>query len=219
MKDISIGELLRDYINKLIDEGYDFSYASKKREALYKFCELHKDRGFKPEKIRTYFRKMLTKCLKEKGIDPRYTGAGKRGSRLVYTAQGECIPEPIPTTNLVKKPFLESNQEQSEQTQDQQSTYTIRIKTIAAFLAALYLTLKLKWGFLEDLTDDEKVTLAEMWQPAFQKYTSEKFALLVFPTIATMGLLAPKLYKARKLKKEKETEEAEKRKEDTTKDD
>lgn len=214
MKDISIGDLLRDYIDKLLDDDYDFSYASKRREAMHTFCELHKDKGFKPEIIRTYFRKILTKCLREKGQDPRPTGAGKKGLRFVPDMQAYIQPEPQPEAYSPEK--VPEEQEQKPLAL-KPIIENISNESIGAFFAGLFFFLKIWYTELEGLTEQEKESLAEMWKPAFQKYLSEKFALIVVPTIATIGMFAPKLYKARKLKKEKETHGPEKRKEDNDK--
>lgn len=216
--EFSTGELLKDYIDKLIEDDYDFSHASKRREAMHAFCELNKDKGFKPEKIRTYFRKILTKCLTEKDIDPRPTGVGKRELRAVPAPSGivpKITPEPVPSSTTTEQPKTlapPEDQQQEQAGEEKQVTYEITKQHVAAFCVALYLVLKIKWSLLEDLTTDEKNTLAEMWLPCFQRYMGEKMKLVILPTIGTIGIIAPKIHDARKLKKEKEVQEQEKKK-------
>ena len=48
-----------------------------------------------------------------------------------------------------------------------------------------------------------------MWLPAFNRYLTEKWAIIAVPFIATVGIFLPKIIKARRLKKAEEKEEKE----------
>jgi len=68
---------------------------------------------------------------------------------------------------------------------------------------------RLAYPDLELLTEEEKDALGKMWLPAFNRYLTEKWAIIGIPFLATVGIFLPKIIAARKIKKEKETEKKE----------
>ena len=68
----------------------------------------------------------------------------------------------------------------------------------------------LKIGFpdLEDLTENEKKSLGELWHGAFNLYISnEKMAVIGIPLISTLGMFLPKIIASRKKTKIRKSKE------------
>jgi len=207
---------IRDFITNLFDDKYNFSDKKLRSLALTNYCKKYK---LDKKKVASAFYPQLSVILEEKGIMPQSYGLKKTkppspNSDII----GKIQPEPVPDDKKpAGQPQLKTDGTGQGQGMPppQGETYIITTQHVGAFFAALYLVLKLKWRALEDLTAEEKQALAEMWLPAFQRYMSEKMKLIVLPIIGTIGLLAPKIHRARAIdekefaKKENEKKVAE----------
>ncbi len=221
MAESTQAQKLRDFIKPLVDSGSDIGNPKVRTEQLKIFCEQNKLK-FDPKalkKIRGQFNRELEKVLKDKGIPAQTLGLKK--TKLAHVNRDMVInvrPEPVPVSGKAPigappptTPPAATPPPQVDERGNVISYYTLTVKHVSAFFAALYLVIKVKWEFLEDLTPEEKETLAEMWLPAFQKYLGENWKLIILPFVGTIGLLSPKIAKARKLQKTKgETKEKEK---------
>ncbi len=65
---------------------------------------------------------------------------------------------------------------------------------------------------MESLDDDEKENLAELWIPFCQKYLQSDYAIIIVPLMASSAILAPKIRKAREVKKKRQEKEEQKQK-------
>lgn len=110
-------------------------------------------------------------------------------------------------------PQLDSSGKQeidSELEHFEQASHLIPVESVSIFWDGVWQLMKLKWSMIAPLTPQERDSLGKMWQPFFEKYTSEKFIILGIPTIMTFGIFAGKIREGMRLKKERKLREEKK---------
>jgi len=173
------------------------------------FKEICKKSGWNFEKTRTTIQKALRIVVKERKLNPPDYGIGKKIPRFNTDLDAQITPEPQPgaadstpkaqtTTVTTEVPVTPSLQIQN-----------FDEKGVAASFNAIFLMFRLAYPDLELLTEEEKNSLGKIWLPAFNRYLTEKWAIIGVPFIATVGIFLPKIIKARRLKKAEEKEEKE----------
>jgi len=214
---VSQNTQIAEFLSELFKQNYNFSSQKSRSDALTNYCKKYKI--IDKKKVRSAFYPALNKMLEESGIPPQTFGLKKTKPLSVNSDLIPHIhPEPVPDTTKPKgnAGMISNTGQASEITQPRLSPdgrlltdemYVITTRHVGAFFAALYLVLKLKWKFLEDLSEEDKTALAEMWLPAFQRYLSDKMKLIVLPVIGTIGLMAPKIQKAKQLAKKEKPDE------------
>lgn len=184
--------------------------------------------GLDNEKGKNLYSVIYKRFLKKKKIyNDDYTNTRFRrdlkDSEFGYvkiTAKPSGITEPIKTpVEKIKEeikyehPRLASDQKQeldSDLEHFEGSVYLIPEESISIFWDGVWQLMKLKWSMIEEFTQEERKSLGKMWQPFFEKYTSEKFILLGIPTIMTFGILGKHIREARKIRKENKLKEEKK---------
>lgn len=218
MVETTKSDFLREWINKALDEKYDFSTISNRRKNLDSFVETYKSK-FKDldrAKVKSLYNKLLKECLKKKGVDPRAYGLEKKIPKFHQpssTMDANITPKPQDVAQKKPDETAQAPNMKGAVTADGKPTITSQIitqaeaptvfepKDVSACFAGVWMGIKHLVPELEDLTDKEKETLGNLWVRAFNKYLSDKWLIIVIPCITTLGLLAPKISKARKLKK------------------
>jgi len=94
----------------------------------------------------------------------------------------------------------------------EQASHLIPVESISIFWDGVWQLMKLKWSMIERFTQQERESLGMMWQPFFEKHTSEKFVLLGIPLIMTFGIFAGKIREGIRLKRERKLREEKKEK-------
>jgi len=191
---------LKNWIEKQVKSNYDYSLATNRRLDIENFIKNHNpkyENNLKLESVRASHSPILNKVLTAQGINPESLGKRKNkktGLKFNSDMNAQITPSPqAGATDTTKPP-----------TQTQQGLQVIQPEifskeSVSASFSALFLTMKLAFPDLEDLTPDEKISLGELWHGAFNLYISnEKMAVIGIPLIATLGMFIPKIIASRK---------------------
>jgi len=202
--------MIRNHIHNQFDNGYDYTIKSNiinDKSAIVESFRLDKKKG---EDLYVH---QFHKVVKQRRLDVRKfisTRIRLPKSDLKATIKPEpqhfyFEPEPDPVEQIKQK----ITQEQPEIQQLQQKIQVelknehLTPKSIEGVVGTIWSVLKIKWP-LEQLTKEEKDSLSKMWLPSFKKYLSENWAYIGIPFLSTLGIFAPKIITARRLKREKE---------------
>jgi len=207
----SLRELVLDYTQNLFERGYDFTIKYNRKKARQGFIDAYK---LDPKKgadtwnhvFPVFLRK--NKLKKEEYLETRFRRPLFSDLKATITAkpQGPIVEKhPVEIINEELKQKESEIQPQTEQIQVKNEH--IEAEAIESALGGLWALIKLKYPELDQLTKEEKESLARMWLPAFRKYLNEYWTYLGMPLLATIGILANKIKKARDKKKEKDTKE------------
>lgn len=211
---------LKIHIRKKVEGKYNYTLKQNKKRDIDEFCKIH---NLDPKKVRYAHRLMLKQVLEEYGIDPISVGYGKN-KRLAHwkkfnqkfnppeiekpTIQTEAsgqnlILENPPTTEEQKQEY----EEIETKVEEIKKVYVFTEETLKQFWVGIWFIFKLKWKYLDGLTEQEKADLSKMWRPFFQKYIPESVVLILVPSIITIGIFGKKIIQAREIRKEKQLEE------------
>jgi len=202
----ALAPLLREHIANQIKNKFDYTTATQRKMDIQNFIELNKDKLDKDvtiAKIRSSHDPLLKKLLKES--DPNFdlstiqrTHAGKNKMKFNSDMnKGNIDPKPQKGKND-ESPQTQTPQ-QINQPMPEVAIQAYSVEAVSATFSALFLTLKTAFPQMDDLTEDEKKALGEMWQPAFNLYLqNEKLAVIGIPILSTLGLFVPKILDARK---------------------
>ena len=215
MTEKSISELIREHIHNQFDNDYDYTIKSNiinDKSAIIESFRLDKKKG---EDLYVH---QFHKVVKQRRLDIKKfisTRIRLPKSDLKATIKPapqhfNFEPELDPVEQIKQKITLE--QPQIQQIQQLQQKIQVELKnehltpkSIEGVLETVWYVLKIKWP-LDQLTTEEKDSLSRMWLPPFKKYLSENWAYIGIPFLSTLGIFAPKIITARRLKKEKELE-------------
>jgi len=203
-------ELLEQEIQLAVSRGFDFSLKTNRAKFLEDFClKKYPKRKMSPKKIRPTFNRLLDKKLPHDQIKrttrkPRFNTelAAKITEKSSGIKDQELKPQgETPKVALDKdgKPIIATPAQKYEH---------FDAEGVGATFQAFLMTLRTVWPELEGLTKEEKESIGRMWLPAFQRYLSEKMAYIVFPALATIGIILPKVQQARVKKKLRQQAEA-----------
>ncbi len=212
MTEKSISELIREHIHNQFDNDYDYTIKSNinnDKSAIVESLRLDKKKG---EDLYVH---QFHKVVKQRRLDIKKfisTRIRLPKSDLKATIKPEpqhfyIEPEPDPVAQIKQKITLEQPeiQQLQQKIQAELKNEHLTPKSIEGVVETMWSALKIKWP-LDQLTTEEKDSLSKMWLPSFKKYLSENWAYIGIPFLSTLGIFGPKIAKARKLKKEKETE-------------
>jgi len=143
----------------------------------------------------------LNKTLKANGIDPESLGRRKNkktGLKFNSDMNPKITPNPQAGETDTTKPQAQP-QGVNPQGVILQTPEIFSKESVSASFSGLFLTLKIAFPDLEDLTESEKKSLGELWHGAFNLYISnEKMAVIGIPLISTLGMFIPKILASRK---------------------
>ena len=228
--------MLAEWLIQKLDAKLDLTSIDARKKDFKEFCEANP----KGEFSKSLYMDVLKREIKKKGFDPRSYGltSGKIPS---FTSSGKDMrasvtPKPVADAPKVDSrsaftPIPSQAQTQGdypriikteggatqEELKTEASEYRIAYTAtnVGVTIKAFYSTLKLKWEFLEDLTEEEKNTLGELWLPAFDKWLQGEYSMIIIPLLATLGLLSPKIKKAQRESKLHTIEKVPDRKKET----
>jgi len=206
---------LKNWIETKVKSNYDYSLATNRRLDIETFIETHNkkyDNKLKLDSVRASHFPILNKVLKAQGIDPESLGRRKnRKTGLKYQGDmnSQITPSPQAGETDTTKPKIDPKNPQGLQGQGIIPPVEIFSReSVSASFAGLFLTLKVAFPDLEDLTDEEKKSLGELWHSAFNLYISnEKMAVIGIPLISTLGMFIPKILASRKKTKIRKSKE------------
>lgn len=205
--DTSLSELLRDYVKELLVAKTDLSTTEKRSQAVTIFLEKYSDRKFKRASARTSFERILLTEGKKEGKSSEDFGKQTKAKqtpkfRMTPDMESEISGSNQSLEHLKKVPSGQPVLKEGE-TKTEVSSIVFEPEDVSAAIAAFWLMIKIMYPELELLTDQEKASLGRLWLPAFQKYLSENWKVIIIPLLSTMGIMFPKIKKARDKKKDK----------------
>jgi hypothetical protein len=199
-----LAPLLREHIQKNIDSKYDYTTATARKMDIQNFMEINKDvleKDITLNKVRSSHDPILKQLWKKSGNAEVLERQHKGKNKLKFNGdmnRGNIDPKPQKGKND-ESPDTKPTPQGLEQPIPQVAIQAYSVEAVSATFSALFLTLKTAFPQMEDLTDDEKKALGEMWQPAFNLYLqNEKLAVIGIPILSTLGLFVPKVLDARK---------------------
>ncbi|KAG2478604.1 MAG: hypothetical protein NPMRTH1_400013 [Nitrosopumilales archaeon] len=222
----SQNDKLRNHIRTKVEQKFDYTLPQNRKQDLKDFCNKNK---LNPSKVRYAYRLMLKDVLEEYGINPISVGYGMNKSRDHWKKLNKKLNQPEikkPTIQteasgqqliLENPPITEDQKQEYEEIETKveeiKKVYVFTEETLKQFWLGIWTLLQIKWKLMEDLSDEETKTLAKLWRPFFQKYTSEKFVLLGIPCIVTIGIFGKHILQA--LHERKKIENKEEKNSDT----
>lgn len=209
-----VADLLKREIDISVANGLDLTESDNRTIFLKQFMEKYPDRKYTLKSIRPtanrYFEQKLGKGNLQKKLGSK---PPKFNTKLANEISSHTTEKP---SGITQEPKQGSTQKQTVFDKDgkpiQQTDQTSTVppikydhwtkKGIGALFQAFMLPTKAVWPEMPSLSDEEKENLGEVWLPAFQRYGDEKLQFLVFPALATMGVMIPHFAQGRKLHKE-----------------
>ena len=214
--EVSQADLLRSHIEKRIDENYDYSKPSMKKNDIKEFVNAHPELNKTEEKIRKHYSEILKQVAGQKGKTPEELGIKRPRITSTMAQQDSDMDVSIearPQSEiLVGAPPVVAQSPTEEQPEvpvlNSVKKGNHDEKAVVAALTAFYLILKTGFAPLAELlTDDEKDSLGKLGKPVFDRFFGENEDMVIC-FLGIGGVFVPKLSKGRKLKKErKELEE------------
>lgn len=234
-------DLLREWIDvKLDGDSKFYSIPANVRQDKIDFVKAYPELKTNENKIKPAHNRIVTERLKAKGINPKDGKITRKKIPKFQSSDSDMDSTIDPqrqggdrqlTNQQVdgKQEYnkfrpLGSNEQNSQNASSQPPNNFVSNfdeQGVSASLNAFYLFLKWQYPSLELLTPQEKESLGKMWLPAFQQYLTEKWAMIGIPLFATLGMVMPKVAKARAEKKieDAKKEKPDKKKKDSKKDD
>jgi len=145
---------------------------------------LRKNKLKKENFLKTRFRRKISSEFKKAKIKAEPQGPRLESEKTPIETINEKIAQEHPQIAKTHQQEIDSDLEDA-----QQLSHHVSEKSIGYFWDGIIVLLRIKWKYIERLTDDERAVLGQMWRPFFTKYTSEKFLLLGIPAICTIGLV------------------------------
>ena len=195
---------LKNWIESKVKSNYDYSLATNRRLDIENFISKHNtkyENKLVLENVRASHSPILNKVLEAQGINPESLGKRKNkktGLKFNSDMNAKITPSPQAGATDSTKPKIQGQVDQQGQPIIQPVEIFSR-ESVSASFSGLFLTLKVAFPDLEDLTDEEKKSLGELWHSAFNLYISnEKMAVIGIPLISTLGMFIPKILASRK---------------------
>jgi len=193
---------LKNWIEQQIKSNFDYSLATNRRLDIENFIKANNskyDNKLKLDSVRASHFPILNKTLTAHGIDPESLGRRKNkktGLKYQGDMNTKITPNPQAGETDTTKPKIDPTNPQGVILQTPE---IFSKESVSASFAGLFLTLKIAFPDLEDLTVEEKKSLGELWHGAFNLYISnEKMAVIGIPLISTLGMFIPKILASRK---------------------
>lgn len=208
----SLADLCRVWIKAKIQNKYDYSNATNRKQDIQNFITAHKGKltqtQLKNNKtILDSFMPILQTELGNAGIDPKSLGL-RVSKKIKYNPKinAKVTPDPqagkTDSSPTSKTPVPQGGVPvvvSPDGSPVIQVPEVFSKEAVSAVFSALFITFRLAVPDMELLTQEEKNTLGEMWKAAFNLYFShEKWAVIGIPLIATMGIFIPKVTEGRK---------------------
>jgi len=214
----SLAELCRDWIKQKISTKFDYSSATNRKQDISNFISVNKGKltqsQLKNNKIiRDSFMPILETELGNAGIDPKSLGLRVSNKKLRYNPKinATVTPDPQagkPDSSPTGKAPVGVAPPVAGAPPVVVAPEVFDEKAVSAVFSALFLTFRMAVPDMDLLTEEEKDTLGKMWKACFNLYFStEKWAVIGIPLIATLGIFIPKVTEGRKKGKIRKSKE------------
>ncbi|QMU53533.1 MAG: hypothetical protein GKS07_10995 [Nitrosopumilus sp.] len=231
----SQADLLREWIDGKLDEDPKrYMLSSKLKEGMRDFAADHPQLKKTGPQIKASFHTILNERLKARNISPK---DGKVTRKRIpkfnpNTSDMQAIVEPALQGAPIQQSQSDSRNDKFAPNTSQQQQLgpngqpipgmispnqpyvnpNVTLDSIGGLAQGCMYGLKALLPDLEMLSDDEKKGIAEILMPPISRIEDEKIQLYLFPIIGILGIVGPKIAKARVIKKEKKIEEKKKQK-------
>jgi len=200
----SLADLLRVHVKKRLDQKFDYSLATNRKQDILDFITENKSKlnesSSQIKNVRASMHNILESELKERGLHPESIGLKKNKSKSKLKYNSDMNPVITPSAQAGENDTTPKKQIQDPNQQGLQIMQPAYDEaSVSATFSALFLTFRIAVPDIELLTDDEKSALGKMWLPAFNLYMSnEKWAVIGIPIMASLGIFLPKILEGRK---------------------
>lgn len=213
--EISQADLLREWIEKKISEDYDYSKASYKKNDRIAFCKAYPEIHTTEDKIRKHYDKILKEVGPQKGKSHSEIGVKKpkvNQSMLNSSSDMNAIIEPKPQSEILQPGGGMPSQPQiagmpGSNPNQPYVNPNMTVDSIGGLCQGMMAAIKSILPDLELLSDEEKKSIGAILLPPFSRISDERIQLYLFPIIGVLGIMGPKIAKARKIKKERNLKE------------
>lgn len=201
----SKSEILREWINKQLDNNYDYASKENRSQDFLEFINSHKEFDIKADK--PLYHAILKKEITRKGLDLRAFGlTPQRPDFPESDMVGANIPIPaIIRRKPLNEPKLEENMDDIVPAQTQEPT-NFSVNSVGLTMKMMINFLKLKYPFLESLTKEEQEALGEVWLPIFKRYLEKSWAMWGVAVFSTMSIMSTKIKDAKDKAKNQNSE-------------
>ena len=212
----SQSEIIREHINNQFDTKYDYSTKQNRSNDVKIIAKNYKGQVIeKYEALKSHHAKILKEVMQKRKLDPRTFGLSKKIPKFTPPDNLDATITPKPQSITQTQPQQTSpgtgapfSPGQSQMITPEPQFIKFEPKGVAATWNALYLGAKSIFSpYATDLTEEEKLSLGEMWTPIFNKYLSEKMEIVVC-FIATAGVFAPHIIEGRKISKQQKNKQS-----------
>jgi hypothetical protein len=200
----NLADLLRVWVSNRMDEKYDYTLATNRKQDILNFIEAHKSKLTSDQQrtntIRSSMTPILDKEFEKRGISPSSMNRSAKGLKKGLHYNSDLNPTITPSPQAGANDTSPKPKPQDPNLQMQQPIQPAYDEgSVSATFSALFLTFRMVVPDIELLTPEEKSALGKMWLPAFNLYMSnEKWAVIGIPVMATLGIFLPKLLEGRK---------------------
>ena len=202
----SQNELIRSHINKLWDSEIDLTKPENRRSSVDTFLKANPT--LKQSSATAAHQKQLESIAKERGKSINdYKNAGK-AKKPAYNesmnTQITATAQDVPATSVEKGTVGGGAMPQAVQ-----NIQTYSSETVAAVFDGIYSGIRLAVPDADDLTDEQKKSLGDLWREPFNKYLggNEKFDIVI-AAAATIGILSRNLIVGYRRGQDKKLEKA-----------
>lgn len=205
-KKLDKSEKLRIWINKKIDESYDYSQESNRVADFKAFLAENSD--FTYESHKSLYYSIMRHCFSNRGLDAATYGLKR--IKIKNKDMDTTIKPKLKATGY-KEQESKTSEEQKKGTESQEYQEAIEFtidmsKEVCNFA---YSILRMKYNNWEPLTEDEKNSLGTAWHNKLRQFLGVKYMDWLVPLVITAGILVKKSKEAPPAppKKEKTVEE------------
>ena len=209
----SLADLLRVHVKNRLDNKFDYSLATNRKQDILDFISENKTK-LNPDqqdvkKIRASMHGIIESSLKERGLHPESVGLKKNSKNKKLKFNSDMNAKITPSAQAGENDTTPKKPMQQDPNQPlMQMPQAYDEASVSATFSALFMTFRIAVPDIELLTDDEKTALGKMWLPAFNLYmSSEKWAVIGIPVMASLGIFLPKILEGRKKGKIRKSKE------------
>lgn len=217
--EVSQADLLRTWIEKKLDEKYDYSKPSFKKNDIKEFVKNNPELNTTESKVAKHFPGILKEVADRRGIS--YSEIGIKESKRSPSVVNNQSDMNMTVTPVFQPEIIPYDPQNGPQIPRQPGIHStpyvnpnITSQTGSSFVQGGLSGLKILLPTLELLNDEEKKIVGEALMPPLSRIQDERITLYVLPFITVAGVVGPKIGKAVKERKKTKQEKLKKQKEE-----
>ncbi len=203
----SKSEILREWIKNKLDNNYNYSTKENRTLDFEEFVKSHNEFDVKADK--PLYHAILKKEIIRKGLDPRTFGLVSPKPNFPESDMiGTINPQPVPWPKPQPKEPTEGENEAKTEDETvnpkvkQETTFTV--PSVGMTMKMMFNFLKLRYPFMDALTQEEQEVLGQVWLPVFRRYLEKNWAVVGVAMFSTTSIMTTKIKQAKEKAKEKQ---------------